>query len=174
MTSLVNSFSFFLTYVFIFWLCWVFSAAWAFLQQWRATLQLWCMGFSQWRLLLLRSTGSRACRPHQLLHVGSVVTAPGLQSTGSIVVAHGAQLLCSMWDLPRLGIKPMSPARANGFLTLLYTEPPEKSFTGKFSAFREEIITNLQKLFQKIEEEGISLNFFYEASITLTPKWKAL
>ena len=35
-----------------------------------------------------------------------------------------AQLLLSMWDLPRPGIKPMSPAPAGRFLT---TEPPGKS-----------------------------------------------
>ena len=31
-----------------------------------------------------------------------------------------------MWNLPRPGIKPVSPALANGFLTLT-TEPPGKS-----------------------------------------------
>ena len=42
---------------------------------------LWCVGFSLRWLLLLRSTSSR--------HVGSVVVARGLQSAGSVVVAHG-------------------------------------------------------------------------------------
>ena len=36
-----------------------------------------------------------------------------------------AQLLCVMWDLPRPGIKPVSPALAGGFLT---TAPPSKSY----------------------------------------------
>ena len=31
------------------------------------------------------------------------------------------QLLCGMWDLPRSGMKPSSPALAGGFFT---TEPP--------------------------------------------------
>ena len=56
-----------------FWLCWVFTAAWAFLQLWQegAILQVECTGFSlQWLLLLL------------------------LQSTGSTVVVHG--LSCSI------------------------------------------------------------------------------
>ena len=34
-----------------------------------------------------------------------------------------------MWDLPGLGLKPMSPALAGGFLT---TEPPGKSPEFKF------------------------------------------
>ena len=43
------------------WLCWVFDAAWAFLSLgWAgATLELRCMGFSLWWLLVFRSTGSR-------------------------------------------------------------------------------------------------------------------
>ena len=35
-----------------------------------------------------------------------------------------AQLLCSIWDLPGLGIEPMSPALAGRFLS---AEPPGKS-----------------------------------------------
>ena len=35
-----------------------------------------------------------------------------------------AYLPCSMWDLPRPGIEPMSPALADGFFT---TGPPGKS-----------------------------------------------
>ena len=34
-----------------------------------------------------------------------------------------AQLLCGMWDLPRSGVEPVSPALAGGFFT---TEPPGK------------------------------------------------
>ena len=58
-------------------------------------------------------------RLQQLWHMGLVVGTP---------VEHGhnscstwAQLLCSMWDLPRPGIEPLSPT--GGFLT---TEPPGK------------------------------------------------
>ena len=54
----------------------------------------------------------------------------GFSSCGSWALEHrlgscGAQtqLLCGMWDLPRPGIEPVSPALAGGFLT---TVPPGK------------------------------------------------
>ena len=71
------------------WFCWVFMAARAFLSlQVRAALQLRCTGFSLWWLLLLWSTGSGAHGLQSLWPTGSVVVAPGLQSIGSILVAH--------------------------------------------------------------------------------------
>ena len=59
----------------------------------------------------------------QLQHLGSVAAALGPQSMrASAVVAHRlsscgaqAQLLLGMWNLPRPGIEPMSPALAGGF-----------------------------------------------------------
>ena len=61
----------------------------------------------------------------------SVVVAHGLSSCGSGALgcrlsSCGTQalLLHSMWDLPRPGIEPLSPALAGGFLT---TAPPGKS-----------------------------------------------
>ena len=68
-----------------------------------------CRGFS------LQSMGSR--------HVNSVVVAPGIQSTGSVVLAQGLSCLRSTWDLPGPEIKPTSLALADGFFT---TEPPGK------------------------------------------------
>ena len=64
---------------------------------------LWCTGFSLRWLLSLRSTGSR--------HVG-------FSSCGA-----RALLLRGLWDIPRPGLEPMSPALAGGFLT---TVPPGK------------------------------------------------
>ena len=78
----------------------------------RATLELWCADFSVRWLLLLQSMGSRMC--------GSVVLAPGLQSSGSVVVVHGF-LALRMWDLLGPGMDPVSPALTGGFFS---TEPP--------------------------------------------------
>ena len=64
---------------------------------------LQCTSFSLRWLPLLRSTGSRGA---------------GFSSCGT-----WAQLLRGMWDLPRPGIEPMSPALAGGFQS---TVPPGK------------------------------------------------
>ena len=50
---------------------------------------LWCVGFSLRWLLLLQSTGSRRVGFSSCGAWASVVVARGLQSTGSVVVAHG-------------------------------------------------------------------------------------
>ena len=84
---------------------------------------LQCTGFSlQWPVLS-RSRGSR--------HTGFSSCGCGLSSCGSQAPERRlsncgarAQLLRGMWDLPRPGLEPMSPALAGGFLT---TAPPGKS-----------------------------------------------
>ena len=55
--------------------------------------------------------------------MGSVAVPHGLQSAGSVVVAHGLSCSHGMWDLPGLGLEPVFPALAGGFLT---TAPPRK------------------------------------------------
>ena len=46
----------------------------------RGYSSLQCTGFSSWQLLLLQTTGSRACRLQELWHVGSMVAAPRARS----------------------------------------------------------------------------------------------
>ena len=62
--------------------------------------------------------GFSCCGAQTLGTRASVVAARGLCSCGA-----WASLLRGMWDLPRLGLEPVSPALAGGFLT---TAPPGK------------------------------------------------
>ena len=55
-------------------------------------------------------------RLQQLQHVSSAAATCGLSSRGTL-----AQWLCRMWDPPRAGAEPVSPALAGGFPT---TGPP--------------------------------------------------
>ena len=111
----------FLIYFIYFWLRWVFVAACALslVAASRGYPSSQCVGSSLRWLLLLQSTGSG--------RVGSVAVAHGLSSCGIRV-----HLLRSIWDLPRPGIKPVSPALAGGFLT---TVPPGKSHFAPFFDF---------------------------------------
>ena len=59
--------------------------------------------------------------------MGPVAVTPAPEA-GAAVVAR-AELPCGIWDLPRRGIEPMSPALAGGFLI---TGPPRKSFPSPF------------------------------------------
>ena len=84
---------------FFFWLRWVFIGA-------RSEQASHCCGFA-------------CCGARTLGAWASVVAARGLSSCDA-----QAELLCDMWDLPRPGIKPVSPALAGRFLT---TAPSERS-----------------------------------------------
>ena len=53
----------------------------------------------------------------------SLVAEHRLQTGRLSSCGSRAQLLCGMWDLPRPGLEPVSPALAGGFLT---TAPPGK------------------------------------------------
>ena len=55
----------------------------------------------------------------------SLVVEHRLQTRRLSSCGSRAQLLCGMWDLPRPGLKPMSPALAGGFST---TAPPGKPY----------------------------------------------
>ena len=63
-----------------------------------------------------------------LTSVASLVAEHRLQTRRLSSCGSRAQLLCSMWDLPRPGLEPVSPASTGGLLT---TAPPGKpsSFT---------------------------------------------
>ena len=54
---------------------------------------------------------------------GSVVAPPQLWSAGSAAVGRSRSCSVALWDPPRSGIEPVSPALAGGFFT---PEPPGK------------------------------------------------
>ena len=109
-------FNFFIFFIY-FWLHWVFVAvhALSLVVANGDYSSLRCTGFSLWWLLLLRSTGFRCTG---VSSCGSQALERRLSSCGA-----WAQLLRGMWDLPRPGFEPVSPALAGEFLT---TVPPGK------------------------------------------------
>ena len=83
----------------------------------------------------LIAVASLCCGAWALGTWASVVVARRLSSCGSWALEHrlsscGARalLLRGMWDPPKPGLEPVSPALASGFLT---TVPPGKSQTNK-------------------------------------------
>lgn len=108
----------FLTY---FWLCWVLVVLHGLFVVTisKGYSSLWCTGFFlPWRLLLW-STSSRHMGSRNCSTWASEIAAHGLSSW-----VTGAQLLCSLWNLPGSVIKPVCAALADGFLN---TAPPENS-----------------------------------------------
>ena len=70
------------------------------------------------------------CGP--LTITASLVVEHKLQTCRLSICGSRAQLLCSMWDLPRPGLEPMSPALAGRFST---TAPPGKPHPLIFSLY---------------------------------------
>ena len=110
-----------------FWLCWVFIAVQAFCSCDKQGLLSSC---SVW------ASHCRSFSPYGVWALGasaSVVVACGLGSCSSGDLGHRlsscgeqAWLLFGLWDLPRPGVEPMSPALAGRFFTI---EPPGKPLT---------------------------------------------
>ena len=106
------------TIVFLyFWLGWVFDASGTFLwpQRARATLQSRCTGFSPRRIFLWRMSSEVT---------GSAAVAPGLQSSGLVLVVGEFSWAVGVWDLPDQGSNPCLLYWQADCIT---SEPPEKS-----------------------------------------------
>ena len=58
----------------------------------------------------------------------SLIAEHRLQTRRLSSCGSQAQLLCGMWDLPRPGLEPVSPALAGGFLTAPPGKPPSLFF----------------------------------------------
>ena len=87
------------------------------------TLAALCLHCCTWAFPGYREQGLlfvSGCSP--LIGVASLVAEHGLQGSW-VVLTCGLSLLWGMWNLPRLGIEPVSPALAGGFLS---NEPPRK------------------------------------------------
>ena len=92
--------------------------------------------FSSSRSFLASHYRSFSCFGAQALGTWTPIAAarglssysPGLQSTGSVVTAHGALWPRGMWDLPGLGIKPCLLQWQVDSLPLSYQGSPPKLF----------------------------------------------
>ena len=144
---------FFLIYVYLFIFGCVRSSLLrvGFLQLWQVGAAFHCGGFSCCgaRALGVRASVGVACR---LSSCGSRALERRLSSCGA-----QAQLLRSMWNLPRPGLKPVCPALAGGFLT---TAPPGKSRQRRnLRGESKHEIKSKDKIKRQYNKENISLNY---------------
>ena len=110
MSSFNESFFFFFNLFIYLWLCWVFVSVrgLSLVVASRGHSSSWCAGLSlSWPLVAEHRLQTRR-----------------LSNCGS-----RAQLLCGMWDPPRPGLEPVSPALAGRFST---TAPPGKPLNESF------------------------------------------
>ena len=99
------------------WLCWVFVATQFFSSCGKQGLLSSCGAWAFY------CSGISCCRTQTLEHEGFICFSSQALERRLRSCGARASLLCGMWDLPRPGIKPVSPALASGFFT---TEPPRK------------------------------------------------
>ena len=103
-----------------FWLSWVFAVVFGL------SLVAGSRGYSLLRRVVFsfsRCGGLSCCRARALVCKGLSSCSTWALELGLSSCAAWASLLLGMWNLPGLGIKPMAPALASGFLT---TGPPGK------------------------------------------------
>ena len=150
--------------------------------------QLRCTGFSLQWLLLLRSVGFRACRLRSWWHVGSIVAFPRLQSTSSIVVAHGLScfMTCGIFLDQGLNRNPCLLHQQVNSLPLSHQGSPLLSLSSfssqSFSCIIQVYLTsrvgsrvkNAQFSFQiKLEEENKEehTDFFFEGIFPISKQY---
>ena len=111
----------------------------------------------------------------------SVAAAHGLSSCGSRAPEHRlnscgiwAQLLYGMWDLPRPGIEPVSPALTGGFFTTepLFESPWDNSLLKRWTEFLNPHFTKEGRWMVSKHMEGCSTSVVIrEMQIKTTMNW---
>ena len=108
----------FYLYIYIFWLCWVFIAVWAF------SLVVASGVNSKVVVCRLLIAMAASCRARALGYVGfSGCGSRALEYRLSSCAAQDS-LLCGMWDPPESGIELRSPALAGGLFTIELSGKP--------------------------------------------------
>lgn len=97
----------------------IFEVGYILFLSYKSSLYYRCKSLTRYRSFSLQG----CCRPQALGCVGSVVPAPGLWSTVSVVTAHTGLAAPRRWNLPPPGIKRVSSALAGRFVI---PDSPEK------------------------------------------------